>query len=306
MFLPIWALIAIAGHIANGAAFVIDKSLLSTSFKRAATYAGTVGILGVFASVLFFFGAGLPHGIGWLYSTIAGASFILALWMFFQALGQGEASRIVPIVGSLIPILTFAGTFLFMGEVLTSSQTIGFALLIIATIILAGGSSSHRLTSRAIVSACIAAFLFAVASVSIKLGYDTDGFMTTFTTSRIIGAIMAVLLVFMDPKATRELFRAVFPKPSSKKSAKNGALWLVMIGQTLGAGGFVLVQYAMSMGSASIVNALQAVQYAFLVLVAFALAKRAPKLLGEDLTPKTITRKLIAILLTAIGLWLAV
>jgi hypothetical protein len=54
------------------------------------------------------------------------------------------------------------------------------------------------------------------------------------------------------------------------------------------------------------VNALQAVQYAFLVLVAFVLRKRAPALLGERLTPSIIVWKLIAIGIVAAGLWLIV
>jgi drug/metabolite transporter (DMT)-like permease len=310
MIFPLWAMIAAAGHICNGAAFVIDKSLLSTSFKRAATYAGTVGFLGFFAVVLFFFGAGLPHASGWITSSIAGASFVLALWLFFKALSLVEASRIVPIVGSLIPILTFVGTFFFLGEVLSLRQTIGFLFLIIATVILAGGSSSKRLTQPAILSAIFSALLFAISSVAIKMGYDSDGFLTTFTFSRIVGAVAALILVASDPAATRELLLAVFPrkeKPSNDRpKPKRGALALVLTGQSLGAGGFVLVQYAISLGSAAMVNAMQAIQYAFLVLVGFVLAKRAPKLLGEDVTESALLRKSMAILIVAVGLWLAV
>lgn len=311
MNLPLWAIIAAAGHICNGAAFVIDKSLLSTSFKRAATYAGTVGFLGVFAVVLFFFGAGLPHGSGWITSSIAGASFVLALWLFFRALSMCEASRVVPIVGSLIPILTFVGTFFFLGEMLSLRQSIGFLFLIIATVILAGGSSSKRITKSALISAIFSALLFAISSVTIKMGYDNDGFLTTFTFSRIVGAVAAFILVAMDPAATKELLLAIFPPKAAQPlpgqpKPKRAALALVLTGQSLGAGGFVLVQYAISLGSAAMVNAMQAIQYAFLVLVGFILAKRAPKLLGEDTTESALLRKSMAILIVAVGLWLAV
>jgi hypothetical protein len=54
------------------------------------------------------------------------------------------------------------------------------------------------------------------------------------------------------------------------------------------------------------VNALQAIQYALLVLIAFIFAKRAPRLLGEDLTPATVIRKSVAIVIVAIGLWFVV
>ena len=39
-FFPAWFFWALAGHLANGVAFIIDKTLLGKSFKRPATYAG--------------------------------------------------------------------------------------------------------------------------------------------------------------------------------------------------------------------------------------------------------------------------
>ena len=306
--IPAWILVALGGHIANGAAFVIDKTLLTKSFKRPATYAGLVGLLGCLAAILFPFGVHLPGLNGWIWIIVSGATFVIALWAFFSALAAGEASRVVPVIGSLIPILTLVGTTTFLGERLTMGQSIGFGALIAATIILAGGKSKSRLSKQAIILAVLAATLFAVSFITVKIGYEADGFITVFTLSRLVGFVTAICLLSYDEAAYREVKNAFFPKKTKKKTGVNErmALILVLTGQTLGAGGFVLVQYAISLGSASIVNALQAVQYAFLVLVAFALSKRAPDLLGEDLTLGTVIQKIIAIILVAAGLWLVV
>ena len=305
---PYWAFIAIGGHLANGVAFIIDKSLLSKSFKRPATYASTVGFLGMLALILIPFGVSIPSAFGWIWSIISGITFVLALLTFFSALSRGEATRIVPIIGSLIPILTLVGTTLFLGERLAGLQYLGFGLLILATIILAGGSSTERVSGKTILIAISAALLFAISSVTIKLGYDADGFMTTFTVSRIFGALTAVFLLFFDRRAFTEAKEALFPSKTSNADEKagRGALLLVLMGQSLGALGFVLVQYAINLGSASIVNSLQAIQYALLVIAAFIFAKKAPTLLGETLTPRVITQKVIAILIVGLGLWFVV
>jgi drug/metabolite transporter (DMT)-like permease len=309
MFLPIWALVAIAGHLANGVAFIIDKTLLTTSFKRSATYAGTVGLLSIVVLVLIPFGVHLPQSTSWLWMTIAGISFVTALWAFFSALSMGEASRVVPIIGSLIPVLTLVGTSQLLHERLAQNQLIGFGILIISTIILAGGSAKQRLSKKTIWISILSAALFAVSSVTVKLSYESEGFINGFFFSRLIGVVTACFILFIDQKALQEAKQAFFPSRSAsshKQIKRSSASILILVGQGLGSVGFILVQYAINLGSAAIVNALQAVQYAFLVLVAFVLSSRAPKLLGEDLTMRSIIQKSTGIALTAIGLWFVV
>lgn len=310
MIIPLWALIAIIGHLANGAAFIIDKTLLTTSFKRAATYAGTVGLLSIIVIVLIPFGVHLPQASSWPWLLLAGITFVTALWAFFSALAMGEASRIVPIIGSLIPVLTLVGTSWLLGERLGQNQLIGFGILIIATAVLAGGSGKNRISTQAIWMSVLAALLFAASSVTIKISYETEGFINGFFFSRIFGIVTACTLLLIDQKALKEAREAFFPSRSANTSSKpqkrSWASMLILIGQGLGSIGFILVQYAINLGSAAIVNALQAVQYAFLVMIAFVFAKRAPQLLGENLTTRSIIQKSLGIILAGIGLWFVV
>lgn len=309
MAFPLWFVWALAGHLANGVSFIIDKTLLRKSFKRPATYAGMIGIMGVLALVLIPFGVHLPNAEGWFWMAISGSTFVVSLWIFFGALASGEASRVVPVVGSLIPVLTLGGTAMALGERLNANQYVGFGCLILATILLAGGAAGSRLNASTIRLAVLSAALFAISSITAKISYDGDGFITAFTISRVWGAVTAAVLLVSDPAAVKELTQSLFGSPYAKRSKNaggRGALMLVFIGQSLGSLGFVGVQYATSLGSAALVNALQAVQYALLVVVAFVLRKRAPELLGEDLTVSTIIRKVIAIVIVGIGLWLVV
>lgn len=307
---PFWALWAVLGHISNGAAFVIDKTLLRKSFRQPATYAGLIGLLGILAVVLLPFGVHVPSNHGWIPILVSGATFPLALWFFFIALAKGEATRVVPVVGSLIPVLTLMATSVFLGERFENAQLGGFALLVFATILLsgAGGKTKGSLRASTVGAAVISAVLFTTSFVTVKVGYDAEGFISTFAFSRFAGVIAAIAILAWDERAYMEIRNVLFPGQISAKQlrGKRLAFLLVLFAQSLGAAGFVLVQYAISLGSAALVNAIQAVQYAFLVLVAFLFAKKAPDLLGENLTPAVVARKLVAICFVAAGLWLIV
>ena len=303
----IWFVAAIFGHLCNGVAFIIDKALLSTAFKRSATYAGMVGVLSFVVIVAIPWVTAWPQGMMILLAVVSGATFVFALHAFFSALARAEASRVVPIVGSLIPILTLAGTSAFLGERLPLGQYAGFALLVAATAILSSSGGRAKPSTTTIALAVGAALLFAVSSVAGKAVYDSAGFLSGFISTRIAAAATAlVLITLIDPAAGEEVWSMVRPKTASSRKNSSSAALLAVFGQTLGSVGFLFVQLGIAQGSAAIVNALQAVQYAFLVLAAFILRKRAPKLLHENFQAKAVELKIFALVLTAAGLALVV
>lgn len=302
-----WIVVAIIGHLANGASFMIDKALLSTAFKRSATYAGLVGILSAAVIVAVPWVDAWPRGNVLLIGLLSGITFVFGLWAFFAALSRAEASRVVPIVGSLIPVLTLLGTFLFLDERLTSSRLAGFALLVIATAILSSSGGAARPSKATVALAVASAALFAVASVTGKFIYDAAGFLPGFLTTRLAAVATALVVVsLLDPLAGGELWSMVRPPKNASRKKNGKAALLAMIGQTIGAVGFLLVQLATAWGSAAIVNALQAVQYAFLVLIGFIPYKNVTRLLGEKINRRTIVVKVGALLITAVGLALIV
>lgn len=296
-----WLLLAIIGHVSNGVAFVIDKSLLSTAFKRSATYACLIGSLSLVVAVAIPWVGRWPSGDFILPSLAFGALFVFALWAFFEALKRGEPSRVVPIIGSLIPILTLIGSMALFNERLSVKQLIGFFLLLSATALLTIGKSKSRVDKTTFAICVIAAVLFAVSTLCGKYAFDHNDFLGVFVVSRITAGVTGVLIGLLIPTAGKEVLGMFRPKKTSKKAPK-GSTALAVTGQVLGAIGFVCIHLAIKSGSASIVNALQAIQYALLVLAAFVMRKRAPKLLGEDLSGKTLLIKAIALAVTAIGL----
>ena len=98
--------------------------------------------------------------------------------------------------------------------------------------------------------------------------------------------------------------RLFFSKKRTDASIGSRAFALTLIAQSAGATGFILVNYAISLGSASLVNAMQSVQYGLIVLVAWFGGKQLRTLLNEKRTPFIVTVKTFAILLVGIGLYL--
>ncbi|MEK7473395.1 MAG: DMT family transporter [Patescibacteria group bacterium] len=297
-----WLLAAVAGHLMNAGAFIVDKALLSVAFKRSGTYAFVIGLI---SSMILVFLPVVSWNLGpdtWVAIAIFGSVFVLALWAFFEALSRAEASRIVPIVGSLIPVFTLLDSVVIINERLPLRILLGLAFLLVATVLLTrGGTKKQRLSASTAGLCVLAAFLFAASSVSGKYAFEHAPFLDAFVLSRVFSIAIALCIPLISSNTRAELARLVRPgaHPTGPKPIH---LVLMAAGQASGAVGFVGVQYAISLGSATVVNALQAVQYAAIVLVAWLGGKKLAALLKEDLTRRTLLIKGVAIGLVGIGL----
>ncbi len=296
-----WLLTAITGHLMNAFAFIVDKTLLSSAFKRSGTYAAMIGSLSLI--VLF----GIPFIREWPSSAIwpavagFGGFYVFALWLFFEALKHEEASRVIPIIGSLIPIFTFAATSTFFHERLALGETVGFAFLLIATWLLTSGSDKRgRLMLSTLLFSVASALIFAASSVLGKYAFDHGNFYSVFICSRIITGIVGLGIAFLAPGVWTEVKTILRKKNGETKQAS----WLAVIGQLSGAIGFILVHLSIAQGSAAIVNALQAVQYAGIILVAWIGGRKIRVALKEEVSFRTVVVKTLAIVCVGIGLYL--
>ena len=298
-----WIFIAIVGHLSNAVAFIVDKTLLTTALKRSSTYAA---LIGAFSLVTIVAGPWVKTWPTWsLYPAILGfgGCFVLALWAFFEAMKHAEASRVVPIVGSLIPLFTLAGTAVIFGERLNLFQAVGFALLLVATWMLTrGGSRKTYLTGYIITMSVVAAVLFAAASVFGKYAFEHGDFLGVFILSRVAAGVAGIAIGLSVAPARHELLSIIKPKHVRTTSGSRTIVWTIF-GQACGAIGFLLVHLAIAQGSAALVNSLQAVQYAAIVLVAWFGGKHLARLLKEERTPSIMLTKSLAIVLVAFGLY---
>ena len=91
---------------------------------------------------------------------------------------------------------------------------------------------------------------------------------------------------------------------NKKDTAKIGPLFL--FGQVAGAASFLLINYAISISSVTIVNALQGLQYVFLLIMILILTRWLPKVMEEKLSGIIFAQKISAIVIIGAGLYLLV
>lgn len=307
-----WLFLALAAHVGNALVFTIDKGILGTSGKisHPARYAAYSGLVAGSAVVLLLVSFALPSMFVVVWSLVGGVCWLLALWLFFTALKNGESSRVVPLTGSSVALFTLLFAVAVLREQLTGVQVIAAVMLIVG-----GGFLSMRISIvRALSGTVLAAAVFAGAAFA---AYFTTAkyiyehfypFLAAFTYTRLgVGVVALVLFVI--------LWTGGFGKHASTSSSKrrarvHGTKWRIaavfFASKTLAMAALLLQNYAIDLAGVAVVNALQGTQYIFLFLFAAATSIWFPKLLKEELHRVALVQKLAGIVLVVVGLGLLV
>lgn len=288
-------LIAIAAYVLMACSQLADKFFLSSMFRDSRAYACFAGLLNILVLGMIPFGlVTLPSSWGLvLLSLLFGASFVLALLPFLSALQGDDASRVIPVVGSLLPIGLFLIERLVYGTILSGREYAAFVLLVTGALVMTLSHKQGRLSFSALAKAVAAAGLFAICFAGSKYVYGVLGFSDAFFWLRI-GGFLAGLSLILLPGIKQELSRFL-QKDLRVTSAYLG-------NQGLSATGFVLQNYAIHLTSVSIVSALQGVQYVFLIFFAVLASIFYPKFIREQLSVGIILEKLVAVLIIGAGL----
>ncbi len=317
-----WLLISISAYFINAGVYVADKFLLSKKIHSSIAYAFYVGVWSVFNVFLLFFAPWTPSLRELTLDLLAGFLFLITLVFWYKALHQSEASRVVPIVGALVPIFSFILSFVFLGEFLSQQQFIAFIILIAGGVLISikqtkvylyqkvitrvremAGQifgevpSGAQPTSRLIVNSVVAAIFFACYYVLMKYIYTYQPFIGSFVWSRL-GSFVGVIFMLFVP----EWRKLIIDQQKGAKTPKN--LLFFFIVRLLAAGAFIMLNYAISLGNVAIVSALQGVQYLFLFIIILIISTRFPKVLHEQLGGGVFLQKLIGTVMVTLGLYL--
>jgi drug/metabolite transporter (DMT)-like permease len=301
-----WLWSAVIAHSANAVVFVADKGLLKsdTVMGRPIRYAFFSGVSAGIAVVLFPWVREWPTWFVVNWSIVAGVLHLAALWTFFIILRKRESSRIVPLVGAAVPLWTIVLAAVFLGERLGGMVYLGSLLLVVGGWLLSFSVKHGRLLDTQDWFLIVASgFLFAAYFTVVKHLYDhSPSFMSAFMYGRIIEALLSLFLVW-----------SVFEKGKSKQKIKSkqhkknlGAGALFVGNKGLAAAAFMLQSYAIRLGSVSVVNALQGVQYLVLLVLVTGASLKWPKTYEEELSRVSLAQKFAGITVVSLGLALLV
>ena len=296
-----WILLVIIAHFFNAGIFIIDRYLLKKGFPNPLSYTFYVGILSIFILLLIPFGFSLPAISQIILALVAGGIWLLALFVFYTALHQGESSRVVPTVGGFIPLFTLVLSFIFLGERLNPRELIAFCFLVGGGVFLSllvtraqNFSSNKKIClNKAFAPALWAALFFAIYYVMTKFIFLHQSFVNGLIWIRLGSALTAAFLLI--PSGFR---RRIFKKT---RTIEKKTLKIFFSARALGLMAGLLIYLAIYLGSVTLVNALQGTQYLFLLFLAFVLFKKIPSL-REQFDKKVLVQKIIAIILISLGL----
>ncbi len=319
-----WLLVAVSSYFINAGVYVADKFLLSKKIHSSISYAFFVGIWSIFNFIILPLDFWVPGPQELALDLFAGFLFLVTLVAWYKALHQSEATRVVPIVGALTPIFSFIFSFIFFGEIFTERQFIAFLILIIGGVLISvkqtrlylfseinerfkaifgdffGLVHAHyRPTRRLIFNSTLAALLFAGYYVLMKHIYSNQPFVGAFVWSRL-GTFIGVLMMLFVATWRRKIVE----HQKGQKSPKNLGFFFAV--RLLAAFAFILLNWAISLGNVAMVNALQGVQFVFLIAMVLILSKKFPNILEEEMGKGVMFQKLVGVILVSLGLYVLV
>lgn len=293
-FLPI----SILAYLLNSVSVTIDKYLLVKQAPNPFFYIFYISLFSLLVLVGIPF-VSVPGLKTFLYASASTALWTAGAYFMFRALKVGNPARVIPVIGTLIPVV-LAGIGYISGT-LTLNQLWAIGILVVGLAFLVLPYLRGKVHSQEILSVLISALFFANSYVLLSWAYQTGDFASVFVYSRLI--LIPFLLIFYFIPILKKKFLDQGHSQSPIKFFSRGGI-LFLIGQFTGGASQLLLTFSISLADPALVNALQGVQYIFLFIFGLILARKLPAMFGEKLSFWLWSAKLLGIILITLGLFI--
>lgn len=300
-----WIFVAVSAYFLGAFAVLMDKFLLgSKRISSPQVYTFYVGIFGLGAFLFAPFGFDVPSGAQIVISLISGAIYIGGIFAINLSINKAEASRVTPVVFSVVPIATYLISYAFNNEKLSVPQLLGVVLLIAGGLLISFDlplKLSKRKFFVGFYMSCLAGILLAISYVMFKSVYVEQTFLNGFMWTRV-GGFVAALLLLVIPTWRRSILKSFsHAKKPSRKHVGTGGMFVV--NKIMGGTSSILLNKAFQLGSVTLVNSMVSLQYVFVLILVAIAAKRKPEVFAEKLSFWDWTQKIGAIAVIAVGMF---
>jgi drug/metabolite transporter (DMT)-like permease len=294
-----WLLISTAGYLLLAVEAVITKILLSNKVKSWQLYSFYVGLLSLNGVLFAPFGLKWFGGMLFLESLLTGTIFFLALVFLYKSLEKSSASRVFILYGSVVTVASFFWEYLLLGQLFSKADLMAVLLLILGGFLVSFKFYKNRMFSD-YKTVIFSGFLMALALVMMKDIFTQQNFITGYVFSRF-GVFLSALSLMLYPKF-RRVVKASLKNKSKKDNQKN--FGFILGAKIVSGTGTILINYAISLGSVTIINALVSVQYSFVFIFTVLLGFLNRKMIQEKVTTKNIIFKTAGLILVIMGIFL--
>lgn len=304
-----WILLATFGELLNAVVALFDKYIVSDErvLPRPFVYAFYSCLVTGFWVVIFLFGfvpqlraIGMPSftevskpdivvvGL----SFFAAYAFFMALVSMYEALRHADASDVMPAIGAIGALSSFALSYLLIGSVLSTNFIWGILLLSLGTFLLS--RVRFKGNTNLILHIVHSGLFFALHYIAMKGLFELTNFENGFFWSRLAFVLFALSLLLVP---------SYYAKISeqTKKTTKKAGFLVVGAKVLAGVAAFILLK-ATDLGNVTVVQSLDGLKFVFIILLGLLFGRFIPHTAGEnEFDFKTVIRKSLYIAIISAG-----
>lgn len=300
-----WLAITITARFLIALGVILDKFLLtSKKVTHPAIYAFYSGILSAFVIAFIPFGFSfLSVSEIWL-SFFSGIIFIYGILFLFFAISKNEASQVAPAVGAIIPIVTYLLSFVLSQESINEKQLLGMMLLVLGGLLISYNikKKNKKSFSAGFYQSLGAGVFLAVAFSLYKILYLDNDFLNVFIWTRF-GLIAGAFTLLLIPR-WRQIIMRTFKNFKTPKKEHYHVGQLFVLNKILNGTGSIILNYAISLGSVTIINALVSLEYVFVFLLGLVFSGIFPEVFREKKDLTSLAQKISSIAIISLGIFL--
>lgn len=296
-----WLFVALVGFAVGAIVNVMDKYVLEKTVSKPVVFVFYSTAPAVFILLLSPWAGSLRSAFDFLVAALAGFSFVFGLWACYKAIQKSEVSHVNPLIGAVIPVFVFVWSLIFFNETLSLRQIAAILFLIIGSFLISmEKSGEHRGFQAGLAWGLLGGFAMSIFVTASKYLYGNNSFFSGFVWIQGAVGLIALTLLFSS------VLRRTFEKKTETEKLGVKKISFIVLDKFLGVVTLVLVQYAVALGSATLVYAMAGVQYALLIIFVVLLSKLWPKFYREDYSRSELFQEAVAVLLIAGGIALLV
>lgn len=286
-----WLIFALLEPFLHGFANVIDNHFTNNLFKRTTTLV----FFATFTNLLFLpiiLLLDFPNLITLKqvpFFLILGLTDIGYMYPYYKALQNDDTSVVVSLF-SLGKIFVPLFAFLLLGEVLTTTQYLGFFIIILCATLLTLNGKFRLNASFYWMILCTIIIAFEI--VLYKYVFMTISWGTAFTWATLFSFFFALLFIFIT-KTRGDIISQI-------KTFKDN-FSLFAFEEFLTFSGSAASTFAISLTSVTLVSAISSFQPIIVLLYALILGHFFPRIFKEDTTMKSIVKKIFLFIVMVLG-----
>ena len=266
----------LTAYLFNAFSVLASKFLLNKTIPDPLVYIFYISLISILAIFALPF-THIPSVAIFNLASLSTLLWTLGAYLMFKALKIGHVSRVVPVIGTLIPLIlliTASGT-----NAIATIQAWAILILILGMVFLSLQNLLQRsLSKREIIYEVLSAGSFALSYIILRQAYLGADFFSVLVWSRLILLPLCFLMLIIP-----SLRRKIITSKGTQINFFSKTGFIFLGGQVSGALSEFLLLFSISLANPALVNSLQGSQYAFLFILAIILGKKYPQIFEEKI-----------------------